>query len=77
MTRIYWWRPRCDWRLPQVARAVELAFERWQRGGRVVLFGAGTSGRLAALDAAELGPTFGTPAQSATWPAWPAGRVHC
>ena len=48
--------------LPDVARAVDLAFERWQRGGRVVLFGAGTSGRLAALDAAELGPTFGTPA---------------
>jgi N-acetylmuramic acid 6-phosphate etherase len=47
--------------LPALARAVELAFERWQRGGRVVLFGAGTSGRLAALDAAELGPTFGVP----------------
>jgi N-acetylmuramic acid 6-phosphate etherase len=47
--------------LPAVARAVELTLERWQRGGRVVLFGAGTSGRLAALDAAELGPTFGTP----------------
>jgi len=49
--------------LPAVAQAVELALERWQRGGRVVLFGAGTSGRLAALDAAELGPTFGTPAE--------------
>jgi N-acetylmuramic acid 6-phosphate etherase len=49
--------------LPELARAVDLAFERWQRGGRVVLFGAGTSGRLAALDAAELGPTFGIPAE--------------
>ncbi len=49
--------------LPAVARAVDLAVERWQRGGRVVLFGAGTSGRLAALDAAELVPTFGTPAE--------------
>src|ERR1700686_2314063 len=49
--------------LPAVARAVDLTLERWQRGGRVVLFGAGTSGRLAALHAAELGPTFGTPAQ--------------
>ena len=47
--------------LPQVARAVDLALERWQRGGRIVLFGAGTSGRLAALDAAELRPTFGVP----------------
>jgi N-acetylmuramic acid 6-phosphate etherase len=49
--------------LPQVAHAVDLALERWQRGGRIVLFGAGTSGRLAALDAAELGPTFGVPAE--------------
>lgn len=48
--------------LPEVARAVDLALERWHHGGRVVLFGAGTSGRLAALDAAELGPTFGVPA---------------
>src|SRR5260370_35546103 len=47
--------------LPQLARAVCLAVERWQRGGRVVLFGAGTAGRLATLDAAELGPTFGVP----------------
>ncbi len=45
-------------RLPEVARAVDLTLERWQRGGRVVLFGAGTSGRLAMLDAAELPPTF-------------------
>ena len=49
--------------LPQLAQAVDLALERWQRGGRIVLFGAGTSGRLAALDAAELGPTFGVPAE--------------
>src|SRR5437867_9862822 len=48
--------------LPELARAVDLALERWQRGGRVVLFGAGTSGRLATLDAAELGPTFGVAA---------------
>jgi N-acetylmuramic acid 6-phosphate etherase len=47
--------------LPHVARAVDLAFERWRRGGRIVLFGAGTSGRLALLDAAELPPTFGAP----------------
>src|SRR5215468_1916935 len=47
--------------LPAVARAVDLAAERWRRGGRIVLFGAGTSGRLALLDAAELGPTFSVP----------------
>jgi len=47
--------------LPAIAQAVDLAAARWPAGGRVVLFGAGTSGRLAALDAAELGPTFGVP----------------
>jgi N-acetylmuramic acid 6-phosphate etherase len=45
--------------LPALANAVDLTLERWRRGGRVVLFGAGTSGRLAMLDAAELPPTFG------------------
>jgi N-acetylmuramic acid 6-phosphate etherase len=49
--------------LPELARAVDLTLERWQRGGRVVLFGAGTSGRLAMLDAAELPPTFGVPTE--------------
>jgi N-acetylmuramic acid 6-phosphate etherase len=52
--------------LPHLARAIDLAFERWQRGGRIVLFGAGTSGRLAMLDAAELGPTFGVPSERYT-----------
>ena len=47
----------------ELARAVELTLERWRRGGRVVLFGAGTSGRLAMLDAAELPPTFGIAAE--------------
>ncbi len=47
--------------LPAIARAVEVALDRWRRGGRIVLFGAGTSGRLATLDAAELLPTFGVP----------------
>ncbi len=45
--------------LPTLARAVDLAVDRWRSGGRIVLFGAGTSGRLATLDAAELPPTFG------------------
>jgi N-acetylmuramic acid 6-phosphate etherase len=49
--------------LPDIARAVDMTIAHWQRGGRVVLFGAGTSGRLAALDAAELGPTFGVTAE--------------
>ncbi len=45
----------------ELARAVELAVARLQAGGRVFYVGAGTSGRLAALDAAELPPTFGSP----------------
>jgi N-acetylmuramic acid 6-phosphate etherase len=43
----------------QIALATELFAGAIERGGRVVLVGAGTSGRLAALDAAELPPTFG------------------
>ena len=45
--------------LPALAELVDAAAERVRRGGRVHYFGAGTSGRLAMLDAAELPPTFG------------------
>lgn len=48
--------------LPAVARLVELAAARVREGGRVHYFGAGTSGRLGVLDAAELRPTYGLPA---------------
>jgi N-acetylmuramic acid 6-phosphate etherase len=45
---------------PAIVRAAE-AFQRtYLGGGRCFLFGAGTSGRLAVLEAAELPPTFGT-----------------
>ncbi len=43
-----------------IARAVELAVEAFRAGGRLVYVGAGTSGRLGVLDAAEMPPTFGT-----------------
>ncbi len=43
-----------------VARAVELAAEAFRGGGRLIYVGAGTSGRLGVLDAAEMPPTFGT-----------------
>ncbi len=43
-----------------LARAVEMVVERFRRGGRLVYVGAGTSGRLGVLDAAECPPTFGT-----------------
>jgi len=45
----------------QIARAVELIAESLQNGGRLVFAGAGTSGRLGVLEAAECPPTFGTP----------------
>lgn len=46
--------------LPSIARAVDAIADALRRGGRLFYVGAGTSGRLAALDAAELPPTFGT-----------------
>jgi N-acetylmuramic acid 6-phosphate etherase len=45
--------------LPALAGLVDAAAARIQAGGRVHYFGAGTSGRLGVLDAAELLPTFG------------------
>ncbi|MBR9763940.1 MAG: N-acetylmuramic acid 6-phosphate etherase [Rhodobacteraceae bacterium] len=48
-----------------MAEAVELAAGRLARGGRLLYLGAGTSGRLGAIDAAELPPTFGWPPERA------------
>jgi N-acetylmuramic acid 6-phosphate etherase len=47
--------------LPAIARAIDLVAERVRAGGRLIYVGAGTSGRLGALDAAEAPPTFGVP----------------
>lgn len=47
--------------LDDVARAVDGVVERFREGGRLVYVGAGTSGRLGMLDAAEAPPTFGVP----------------
>ena len=44
-----------------LATAIDAIAARLARGGRLVYAGAGTSGRLAALDALECGPTFGSP----------------
>jgi N-acetylmuramic acid 6-phosphate etherase len=44
----------------QITRAAELIVQALKGGGRLVYVGAGTSGRLGALDAAELPPTFGS-----------------
>lgn len=46
--------------LPQIAQAVDAIVESFQRGGRLIYIGAGTSGRLGILDAVECVPTFGT-----------------
>jgi N-acetylmuramic acid 6-phosphate etherase len=48
-----------------LAQAIDLGAARLQMGGRLLYLGAGTSGRLAALDAAELAPTFGWPTDRA------------
>ena len=44
--------------LPRIAQAVDAIVRAWHRGGRLIYVGAGTSGRLGVLDAAELPPTF-------------------
>jgi N-acetylmuramic acid 6-phosphate etherase len=46
--------------LPRIAKAVDAIVKAFRRGGRLIYVGAGTSGRLAVLDAAECPPTFGT-----------------
>jgi N-acetylmuramic acid 6-phosphate etherase len=50
---------------PAIARAIDAATARLAAGGRLIYAGAGTSGRLAALDAAELPPTFSWPYERA------------
>ena len=45
----------------EIARAMELIEASFRAGGRLLYVGAGSSGRLGVLDAAECPPTFGTP----------------
>ena len=47
--------------LPKIARTVDFIVDAYARGGRLIYVGAGTSGRMGVLDAAEWPPTFGTP----------------
>jgi len=44
--------------LPQIGKAIDLIADAIAQGGRLIYVGAGTSGRIAALDAAECPPTF-------------------
>jgi N-acetylmuramic acid 6-phosphate etherase len=46
--------------LPAIARAVDAIVKAIRNGGRLIYVGAGSSGRIAVLDAAECPPTFGT-----------------
>ena len=46
--------------LPEIAQSIDAIFEKMQKGGRLFYCGAGTSGRLGILDAAECPPTYGT-----------------
>lgn len=47
--------------LPEIEKAVHVIIEKFNAGGRLIYIGAGTSGRLGVLDAAECPPTFGAP----------------
>lgn len=44
--------------LPKIEKAIDGVIDRMMQGGRLIYLGAGTSGRLGVLDAAECGPTF-------------------
>ncbi|MPQ27470.1 N-acetylmuramic acid 6-phosphate etherase [Bacillus paralicheniformis] len=50
--------------LPEVKTAVDFAVGSLKKGGRIIYIGAGTSGRLGVLDAAECPPTFSIPPES-------------
>lgn len=47
--------------IPEIEQAVAMIIQQLKKGGRLIYMGAGTSGRLGVLDAAECPPTFGTP----------------
>ena len=49
--------------IPKIAKAVDAVVQALRRGGRLIYVGAGTSGRLGVLDAAECPPTFGVSRQ--------------
>lgn len=53
--------------LPFVARAVDQVVDAIRNGGRLIYVGAGSSGRMAVLDATECQPTFGISAKEVTW----------
>lgn len=62
--------------IPQIKKAVEMATRALAGGGRLVYIGAGTSGRMGALDAAECAPTFGTKQVIAVLAGGPAAMLR-
>jgi N-acetylmuramic acid 6-phosphate etherase len=53
--------PAVEKALRQIGRAIDLVAAHFREGGRLLYVGTGTSGRIGALDAAEIPPTFATP----------------
>lgn len=47
--------------LPEIAKAIDMVVDSFNKGGRLLFIGAGTSGRLGVLDATECPPTYGEP----------------
>lgn len=52
--------------LPEISKAVDIISDNFRKGGRLIYFGAGTSGRLGVLDASECPPTFSVPEEMVT-----------
>jgi N-acetylmuramic acid 6-phosphate etherase len=53
--------PAVEKELKYITQAVDVIVDAIKNGGRLLYFGAGTSGRLGVIDASECPPTFGTP----------------
>lgn len=49
--------------LPEIAKTIDMVVDSFQKGGRLLFIGAGTSGRLGIIDATECPPTYGEPAE--------------
>ncbi len=62
--------------IPKITQAAEIIIPAFAAGGRLIYVGAGTSGRLGALDAAECLPTFGATQITAVLAGGPAAMLH-
>lgn len=63
-------------KIEAIEEAVELAYQKFLQGGRIIYCGAGSSGRIAAMDALEMTPTYGLiPLVISAY--WQAERKRC